>query len=111
MAENEAVAPPDEVPQDSAPQLGDNVESGQAAGERETQAAGGAEEFLPTIDVALPESETASPAPPQTCPHCQAPRAENQTFCGDCGLVFQDEESAAKESKEAAPPTVLRGRY
>jgi serine/threonine protein phosphatase PrpC len=55
-----------------------------------------------------------APPPPRTCPQCQAPRGEAQTFCFDCGWVFPPDDAEATAIPAPAPqqPTkILQSRY
>ncbi len=55
---------------------------------------------------------SAAPAVPEAaaCPACQAPRGP-QAFCGDCGLIFPAEGTAAPAAEADAPAVFLRSRY
>ncbi|MBV9124734.1 MAG: protein phosphatase 2C domain-containing protein [Planctomycetes bacterium] len=68
---------------------------------------------------AFAEPEEANPvvqaAPtPQLCPHCQAPRHPNQTYCHECGVYFDSAAEPAAPAQAAlpeAPAARLQGRY
>jgi protein phosphatase len=56
----------------------------------------------------------AAPAAPANCPFCGAPRVGNNTYCGDCGLIYPPAGAPAAASATTAPsgsPGALNNRY
>lgn len=45
------------------------------------------------------------------CPQCQAPRAENQSYCFDCGWIFPKEEPNKAPAVPDTPAPIIKGRY
>src|SRR5262249_51916747 len=74
------------------------------------------------VDVPLAQPVTeASEEPPTAilprvvlppCPCCQAPRVAGQSYCGDCGFIFPEEDPAptpvAAAASEATPASSVR---
>jgi PPM family protein phosphatase len=58
-------------------------------------------------DAAPDPGPAVAPPPPAPCPQCQAARAPEAAYCGDCGYVFSND----APGPTAVPDGLIAGRY